>query len=109
MTAGATQTVGPVVFDYVWWQQRYPELSVWVGPAMAQNFFDLATLYLDNTDGASQPYVTDFGICGSRSVGSPVKEYRTAPDSAGATNSPFCSAERTAQRTGIVHDDRPRW
>ena len=46
---------------------------MWVSPAMAQNFFDLATLYLDNTDGGSQPYTTPFGVCGSRAVGSPVR------------------------------------
>jgi Protein of unknown function (DUF4054) len=43
---GAVQTVGPVTFDYAWFQRRYPELSEWVSPDMGQGYFDLATGFL---------------------------------------------------------------
>lgn len=40
---GTVQTVGPVTFDYEYFQRRYPELSEWVSPDMGQGYFDLAT------------------------------------------------------------------
>jgi len=42
-------TTTPVVFEYDWWQARYPELAGWVTPGQALGFFDRAALLLDNT------------------------------------------------------------
>jgi hypothetical protein len=73
INTGAVQTVGPVQFDYSWWQQRYPDLARWCSPGMAQGYFDLATLYLDNTDAGAPPtQVPGFGFVGCRYGGSPV-------------------------------------
>jgi hypothetical protein len=40
---GANQTEGAVEFDYAWFQRRYPEISEWVSPDVAQSYFELAT------------------------------------------------------------------
>lgn len=77
MTApGVVQTVGPVVFDYAWWAARYPELATWCSPEIAGSYFDLATLYLDNSDGGGTPAVIPWlGLAaGSRAGGSPVTD-----------------------------------
>jgi hypothetical protein len=72
--SGCAQTVGPVVWSYQFFQQRYPDLARWVSPEMGQMYFDLATLYLDNSDGGSPAYINSCGCCvGSRAVGSPVR------------------------------------
>ncbi len=42
-------TPGVVTFVYATWWARYPELGAWVGPAQAQQYFNEACLYLDNT------------------------------------------------------------
>ena len=49
--SGAVQTgTGvPVVWDYAWWQLRYPDLATWTGPGAAEGYFEIATMYLDNT------------------------------------------------------------
>lgn len=39
-----------VVFDYATWSARYPELAAALSPAVAQAYFDEASLYLDNTE-----------------------------------------------------------
>lgn len=70
---GAVQTTGPVEFDYRWWQTRYPELAEWTPPDMAQNYFDMATMYCDNTDGGPPLVILGFGVVGCRSTGSPVR------------------------------------
>jgi hypothetical protein len=73
MAGGAVQTVGPVQFDYTWFQTRYPDLARWCSPDMAQGYFDLATLYLDNTDVGTPPsQVLGYGFVGCRYGGSPV-------------------------------------
>lgn len=51
MADGADQTSGPVTFDYTWFQRRYPELSEWVSPDVAEGYFLMATAFLDNQDG----------------------------------------------------------
>lgn len=40
------------VFDYPLWAISYPELAQCVQPAQAQAYFEMAGLYLDNTDGS---------------------------------------------------------
>lgn len=73
INTGAVQTVGPVQFDYTFWQTRYPDLARWCSPGMAQGNFDLATLYLDNTDAGTPPtQVLGYGLVGCRYGGSPV-------------------------------------
>lgn len=67
------QTVGPVVFSYEFFQQRYPDLARWVSPETGQMYFDLATLYLDNTDGGTPTIVDGYGFVGCRATGSPVR------------------------------------
>lgn len=49
VSPGAPQTESPVSYDHTWWSIRYPELAAWTSPGMAQGYFDLACLYLDNT------------------------------------------------------------
>jgi Protein of unknown function (DUF4054) len=81
---GVSQTTGPVDFDYVWWQARYPTLAAWVDENMGQMYFDLATMYLDNRDsgaGAGQSTPTIFvpgmgmvGFPGCWGRGSPVTD-----------------------------------
>lgn len=39
-----------VVFDWIAWSTRYPELAAYVTQPQAQNFFAEAQLYCDNTD-----------------------------------------------------------
>lgn len=75
--SGYIQTVGPVVFDYAYLQQRFPDLSRWVSPEMGQFYFDLATLYLDNTDGGEPIYVPGFGPVGCRAVVNQVRDIPT--------------------------------
>lgn len=73
MIPGATQTTSPVVWDYVWFQRRYPDLAEWCGPDEASGYFDLAQIFLDNSGGPSTTVnVPGIGICVSRWVGSPV-------------------------------------
>src|SRR6185437_281692 len=73
MTPGATQTTSPVVFDYVWFQRRYPDLAEWCGPDEAAGYFDLATIFLDNTGTPSTTVlVPGIGPCATRWFGSPV-------------------------------------
>ncbi len=38
-----------VTFNYVAWQQRYPELAPYVSSSLAQLYFNEAQLYCDNT------------------------------------------------------------
>lgn len=77
-TTGAVQTTGPVVFDYTWFQARYPDLSNWVSPEMGQFYFDLATLYLNNSENSSTiatfevPGVGMVGYPGMYAVGNPI-------------------------------------
>ena len=71
--SGCAQTVGPVTWSYEWFQQRYPDIARWVSPEMGQMYFDLATLYLDNSDGGSSIDIHGCGCAGSRAVGSPVR------------------------------------
>jgi hypothetical protein len=55
--SGATQTSGPVTFDYAWFQRYYPEISEWCSPDQAEGYFNLATALLDNRDGGgSAPF-----------------------------------------------------
>jgi len=80
--SGTVQTVGPVTFDWQWWSLRYPELSEWVSPGMAQNYFDIATLYLDNNDGgvptsAQNDLWWSLGLMGYPSVGIPVQNIKS--------------------------------
>lgn len=57
MSDGATQTVGPVAWDYAWFQRRYPEISEWVSPDMGLGYFEMAESLLDNRDaGGTRPY-----------------------------------------------------
>lgn len=77
MANGAVQTVGPVTFDYVFFQMRYPELSEWCTPGQAQGYFDIASLYCDNADGAQPiPIIRMenglWGWSGQYAIGSPV-------------------------------------
>ena len=77
---GANQTVGPVVFDYAWFQRYYPTIAEWVDPDVAQGYFDLACVFCDNRDpGTNIPFDINpiwdfFGCPGSRWVGSPVRD-----------------------------------
>lgn len=64
--SGCVQTVGPVLWDYSFFQRAYPDLARWVSPEMGQSYFMLATLYLDNTDGSCPCYVDGYGYSGSR-------------------------------------------
>jgi hypothetical protein len=48
--SGANQISGPVTFDYAWFQRRFPELSEWVSPDVAESYFDMATAMIDNRD-----------------------------------------------------------
>lgn len=41
--------VGPVIFDYAAWAAQYPELASYIPELQAQGYFDLATLYVNNT------------------------------------------------------------
>lgn len=74
MAGGAVQTVGPVVWDWAYFQRRHPTLAEWMNPDMGQMFFDIATLFLDNTDGGSPIMIPGFGVVGSRCTGSPVRD-----------------------------------
>ena len=56
---------GIVVFAYLTWSTRYPELAQYVTPEQAQLFFNEATLYCDNT--ASSP-ITDSSVNGQREM-----------------------------------------
>ena len=38
-----------VIFNYSVWSLRYPELAIWVTEALAELYFQEATLYLNNT------------------------------------------------------------
>lgn len=78
MTLGAIQTVGPVTFDYQWWSLRYPTLAEWVDPGAGQSYFDIASLYCDNSDGAQPIPITLmenglWGWTGQRATGSPIR------------------------------------
>ena len=75
--SGAVQTVGPVTFDYRWFETRYPEISEWCSPGQLQGYFDIATLYCDNTDtGAPTPAMCDLwfslGMIGFPPIGGPI-------------------------------------
>lgn len=80
---GANQTVGPVVFDYAWFQRYYPTIAEWIDPDVAQGYFDLACVFCDNRDvGGAAPVgnlIFDFFGCpGSRwFFGSPVRDIPT--------------------------------
>jgi hypothetical protein len=54
-----------VTFDYGAWSARYPELSSSVAQPLAQQYFNEAGLYCDNT--ASSP-IRDDSVGGQRSV-----------------------------------------
>lgn len=75
--AGCVQTVGPVEWDYTWFQSKYPDLARWVSPEMGQVYFGLATLYLDNTDGGTPGYVSGYGPVGCRAIGNQVSDIPT--------------------------------
>jgi hypothetical protein len=79
--SGAAQTVGPVVFDYRWFETRYPEISEWCSPGQLQGYFDIATLYCDNTDtGAPTPAMCDLwfslGMLGFPPIGGPIRNIK---------------------------------
>lgn len=72
--SGAVQTIGPVTFDWIWWSTRYPELSEWCSPGQAQGYFDIATLYCENTANgmatlAMCELAIAIGLCGYPSAG----------------------------------------
>ena len=48
---------GIVVFDYTAWSVRYPELSAWVAEPLAQQYFNEACLYCDNTACSPVQYI----------------------------------------------------
>ncbi len=83
---GANQTTGPVTFDYLWFQRRYPTIAEWCDPDMVQGYFDLACVFCDNSDaggatpawGPNDLLVFDyFGYPGTRWQGSPVTDIAT--------------------------------
>lgn len=78
-TSCVTQTTGPVTFDYDWWAARYPELAAWAGPERASDYFIMAQLYLDNTDGGRNLIVIPgYGVTsGAYAAGSPVTDIPT--------------------------------
>jgi len=84
--SGANQTVGPVVFDYAWLQRRYPLITEWCDVDTAQEYFDLACVFCDNSDagGATPAWgpldyaIFDlYGYPGTRWHGSPVTDIGT--------------------------------
>lgn len=79
VTPGATQTISPVVFDYTWFQNRYPDLARWVSPEMGQFYFDMATLYCDNSVGSPNPpaWVLSYGYVGQYASGSVIADVPT--------------------------------
>jgi hypothetical protein len=52
-------TSGIVTFDYPAWSELYPEFAATVNQPQAQQFFDLATLYVDNTPCSLVPFSTN--------------------------------------------------
>ena len=54
-----------VIFDYISWSVRYPELASSVSAALAQMYFNEAQLYCDNTDSS---VITDDSVGGQRSI-----------------------------------------
>ena len=56
---------GVVAFDYAGWSARYPELASSVGAPLAQQYFNEAQLYCDNT--ATSP-VIDASVGGQRYI-----------------------------------------
>jgi hypothetical protein len=52
-------TCGVVVFDYPTWSTRYPELAPFVAQPLAQEYFNEAQLYCDNTPAS---IITDLGV-----------------------------------------------
>lgn len=56
--SGTTPDPGVVVFDYLGWSARYPELANSVPVGQAGAFFNEATLYLSNTAQSPIPDVT---------------------------------------------------
>ena len=83
---GENQTVGPVVFDYQWFQRRYLTIAEWCDPDTAEEYFALATVFLDNRDagGATPAWSANdmiifdyFGYPGSRMSFSPVQDIPT--------------------------------
>lgn len=76
MTPGATQTVGPVVFDYQWFQTRYPHIAEWTSPGMAQGYFERAQTFLDNTGAGSAP-PSPWCFVGSLATGGIVQDIPT--------------------------------
>jgi hypothetical protein len=75
---GAVQTIGPVTFDYKWWSTRYPRLAEWCSAGEAQGYFDIATLYCDNTgSGTPTPAMCDLwlslGMAGYPPLGGPIQ------------------------------------
>jgi hypothetical protein len=86
MADGADQTVGPVTFDYAWFQRKYPTIAEWCSPDDARGYFDIACVFCDNSDaGGATPawspldiIVFDYyGYPGSRWHGSPVTDIPT--------------------------------
>lgn len=49
MSGTTTQIPGVATFDYSVWSARYPDLAANVSEALAQSYFDEASLYLNNT------------------------------------------------------------
>ena len=48
-----------MVWDYAWFQRRFPEISEWCSPDQAEGYFDFATSLLDNRDsGGTRPFCT---------------------------------------------------
>ncbi len=83
---GENQTQGPVVFDYQWFQRRYPTIAEWCDPDTAEEYFALATVFLDNRDagGATPAWSANylaiydvFGYPGSRAGQSLVTDIPT--------------------------------
>lgn len=54
---------GIVVFAYLAWSEAYPELAQYVAQPAAQGYFNMATVFCDNT--ASSP-ITDSSVGGQR-------------------------------------------
>jgi hypothetical protein len=40
---------GVAIFVYADWSALYPQLALWIGAPAAQQYFNMATIYLDNT------------------------------------------------------------
>ncbi len=71
---GQTQTSIPIVFDYVWFQVNYPEIASACSYGMANNYFNLATMFCNNNgNGVSSALLpTGEGFYTCYSIASPV-------------------------------------